>query len=166
MNSNTLRVRQTALLACILLITSCSHKLIKYAPEPVYDTSDITITCDATEGNKGLLDFKKNVYVHVGLITNKSFNRNDWKFVLFDWGSTDARALATPAGDNKWTYSIKNIRQFFKVPNDEKITDLVILFRAGECFDSHCKVLRNADESDIYIPVSDKTVLLSDATIK
>ncbi len=158
----TFRFPVSLVLSLMILASSCG-KLVKWTPDPVTDTGEVEITCDATEGNKGLLDYNKDVYVHVGLITNKSVNRNDWEFVLFDWGSKDPRALATPAGKNKWKYKISNIREFFKVGNDEKILNLVILFRAGECYDTHCRALRNADESDIYIPITDNTVTLSDA---
>ena len=159
MNKRTSQLLPLSFLACLIIFSSCG-KLVKWNPDPLLDTSDVVITCDANDGNKGLLNYEKNVYVHLGLITNKSVNRNDWQFVLFAWGATDPKALATPLGDNKWSYSIKNIRQFFKVANDEKIINLVVLFRSGECYDNHCKVLRNADESDIYIPVTDKTVIL------
>ena len=122
------------------------------------DTSDVTITCNARSGNKGLVNFEGDVYVHIGLITNKSNNQNEWRYVKFKWGSREMMAKATPDGSSQWSYSISNIRKFFGVSDDEKIISLAILFRSGACIDVHCKVLRNVDGSNMYIPIKDETV--------
>jgi hypothetical protein len=64
--------------------------------------------------------------------------------------------MAEPAGKNKWTYSIRNVRRFFRVPKDEKIYKIAVLFRSGICTDAYCKVLRSAEGNNIYIPVNDQ----------
>ena len=137
----------------LLVLVGCSTPLIETTPGEVTDTSSVTITCSAEQGNKGLLDFKESVYVHVGLITDSSINSNHWRYVKFKWGTTDKAALAMPAGKNKWTYEIPNIRKFFGVVEHEKIQKLAILFREGNCYDTLCRALRNPDKSDIFIPV-------------
>ena len=137
-----------------VLNTGCSSPLIETNPEIVTDTSAVIVTVDGNRGNKGLLDYNGPVYVHVGLVTDSSISPTFWRYVKFKWGSTDEAALATPAGKNKWTYQIPNIRTFFAVPQNERIQKLAILFREGNCLDTFCKVLRNADKSDILIPVS------------
>lgn len=141
------------LITSVFLLTDCSSPLIETDPGIVTDTSNVTISCDATKGNKGLLDFKGLVYVHVGLITDSSISPRYWRYIKFKWGSTEQEALAKPAGENKWTYKIPNIRKFFAVPENEKIQKLAILFREGNCIDTACKTLRNADKSDIFIPI-------------
>lgn len=142
---------------CPLLITSCSE-LLETHPKHITDTSDVVITCDATRGNKGLLDYHGNVYAHVGLITSKSEHQDDWRYVKFKWGSRESQALATPAGKNKWTFTIKNIREFFAVDPDEKIISLAILFRSGACIDIYCRVLRKENGDNIYVPVDDVSI--------
>lgn len=139
-----------------MFLASCSAPLIEFDPENITDTSDITITCNAETGNKGLKDFKGNVYVHLGLITDSSSHHNEWRYVKFNWGSTEEAAEAKREGDNSWSYQIKNLRQFFGVPANEKIFRMGILFRQGNCIDTNCLVLRNADKSDIYIPISEE----------
>jgi hypothetical protein len=148
----------TATVLCAFLLSGCS-KLIETTPDPVTDTSDLTITFDATKGNKGLMDYSGDVYVHVGLITNKSEHKDDWRYVKFAWGSRDSLARATPVGNNKWEYTIGNIREFFDVEENEKVNKLAILFRSGACIDVHCKVLRNEDESNIFIPILDQSAV-------
>ncbi len=143
--------------ACLLLAASCRTELIETNPGVVTDTGSVTITCNAGEGNQGLLDYPGDVYVHVGLITSKSRFADDWRYVKFKWGSRQQEARATPAGKNQWTYAMGNIRQFFGVPGDEKIFRIAILFRSGGCVDAYCKVLRSAGSGNLYIPVNDKT---------
>ncbi len=142
------------IIACTLLLPSCSTPLIETTPGTLTDTSSVTILCNASEGNQGLLDFTGPVYVHMGLITDSSLHSNEWRYVKFQWGSTEDSALATPAGKNKWSYTIPNIRKFFGVDKTEKIIKLGLLFREGNCIDTFCKVLRNADKTDMFIPIS------------
>ena len=96
------------------------------------------------------------MYVHVGVITNLSTGPTNWRYSKFTWGSTEAAALATSAGTNKWSYTINNIRTFFGVPAGETILKIAILFRAGNCTD--CLAQRNADLSDMYVPVYDNNL--------
>jgi hypothetical protein len=141
-----------------ILLSSCKDSpALNWTPERLTDTSDVNIIGDANFGNKGLLDYEGDVYVHVGLITDKS-NNNAWRYVRFKWGSREVNAKATPLGKNKWSYSIPNIRKFFAVEKDERIVSIAILFRSGACVDVHCKVLRNLDASNMYIPIADETV--------
>ena len=141
-------------IATSLSYISCSSRLVETVPEIITDTSAVVITANASQGNKGLLDYKGPVYVHIGLITDSSIGPTYWRYVKFKWGSTEEAALASPAGNNKWTYKIPSIRNFFAVPENERIQNLCILFREGNCIDTFCKVLRNADKSDILIPIA------------
>jgi hypothetical protein len=139
-------------------LAACAPKPVEAYPEMPTDTDDVTITCDGRAGNAELLDHTGNVYVHVGLITSKSIHGDDWRYVKFRWASLQPEALATPAGSNHWTYSIRNPRKFFGVAPDERIFRVAVLFRTGGCIGSYCKVLRTAEGKDFYIPVRDQTV--------
>ena len=138
----------------MLFSLGCSTPLVKTTPDDFSDTSDVTITCDANKGNKGLLNFQGPVYIHLGLITDSSIHPNEWRYVKFSWGSTEEAALTKPAGKNKWTYEIPNIRKFFAVPHNEKILKIAVLFRQGNCIDTLCSTLRNEDKSDILLTVN------------
>ena len=150
-------MKRIFLLLCVFLFANfCQSQLLSWTPEFPKDNDNVTITVDATKGNQGLLGFAGNVYVHVGVITNLSTGPTNWRYSKFTWGSTEAAALATPAGTNKWSYTINNIRTFFGVPAGETILKIAILFRAGNCTD--CLAQRNADESDMYVPVYDNNL--------
>ncbi|HEU4471200.1 MAG TPA: alpha-amylase family glycosyl hydrolase [Flavisolibacter sp.] len=132
--------------ACSL---SLNAQLLTWTPAFPKETDAITITVDATKGNRGLLNFTGNVYVHVGAITNLSTGPSNWLYAPFTWGSTEGAALATPDGPNKWKYTINNPRIFFNLAAGEQLRHIAILFRAGSC--SNCQAQRNSDGSDMYI---------------
>ncbi|RTL59018.1 MAG: hypothetical protein EKK37_11935 [Sphingobacteriales bacterium] len=142
------------LLISAFWLSSCSSPLLAWNPDPVSDSSTVTITCNAEKGNQGLLNFEGPVYVHVGLITDSSRSANEWRYVRFKWGSADPEAEAKKVRKNRWSYTISNIRRFFGVKGNEKISGIAILFRAGNCFDTDCSVLRNENKSDMVIPVT------------
>jgi len=145
------------LVPVFLFANFCRSQLLTWTPDFAKDNDNITITVDATKGNQGLMGFSGNVYVHVGVITNLSTGPTNWRYSKFTWGSTEAAALATPAGTNKWSYTINNIRTFFGVPAGETIQKIAILFRSGNC-SSDCSAQRNADGSDMYVPVYDNNL--------
>jgi hypothetical protein len=145
-------MKRISVLLCIFLFANfCHSQLLIWAPDFSKDNDNITITVDATKGNQGLLGFAGSVYVHIGVITSLSTGPSNWRYSKFTWGSNEAAALAPPAGTNKWSYTINNIRTFFGVPAGETIQKIAILFRAGNCTD--CLAQRNADQSDMYVPV-------------
>lgn len=146
-------IKNPGILFIFLVLCGCSTPLIEVNPREITDTSTVIITCNAEKGNKGLMNFEGPVYVHVGLITDSSIGPAYWRYVKFKWGSTDEAALAKPAGKNKWTYEIPNIRKFFAVAENEGIEKIAILLRQGNCIDTLCKTLRNEDKSDMFISV-------------
>lgn len=146
------------LLAILLILTGITvdAQLLRWSPAFIQDTSaSITITCDATKGNKGLLNYTPatDVYVHIGVITSASTSSSDWKYVPFTWGTTNPAANAPAAGTNLWRYTITGgLRSFFNITNpSEKILKIAILFRNGNGSIKQT----NADGSDMYIPVYD-----------
>ncbi len=125
-------------------------QLLSWTPAFAKESDNLVITLDATRGNAGLLNYAGNVYVHIGLITSKSNNGDDWKYVLFDWGTSPAAGRATLVATNKWTYTVTNIRNFFNVTDPtETIEAIAILFRSAD----GNTVQRNADGSNMYVPV-------------
>lgn len=144
------------LVAGLLFSVNGLAQLLSWVPDFPKDNDNIEITLDATKGNQGLLNYSpvSDVYVHVGVITNLSTGPTDWKYVKYTWGTTTAAAQAVSLGSNRWRYNITNIRSFFGVPGGENILRIAILFRNG----GGTAVQRNADGSDMYIPVYDNTL--------
>ncbi len=121
--------------------------------------ANIVITVDATKGNQGLLNYSQtnDVYVHIGLITNFSTDSTKWQHAPFTWGTTNAQAHCPSLGNNKWQYIIAGgLRTFFGVTDpNEHIQKIAILFRNG----SGSQAQRNANQSDMFIPVYDNSIV-------
>lgn len=142
-----------------MALSNAHAQLLSWSPEFIQETSTpVEITVDGTYGNKALQGFATvtDVYVHIGVITTASTSNSDWKFSKFTWGTTNGAANATSLGSNKWKYTITGgLRTFFGLTNpSEKILKIAILFRSG----NGNTVQRNADGSDMYIPVYDNGV--------
>ncbi len=132
-------------------------QLLQWSPSYLKESSGtVSITCDATRGNQGLMGYTPvtDVFVHIGVITNLSSSSSDWKYVVNNNFNAPAAIVQTnSSGSNKWTLNINGgLRAFFNITNgSEKIQKIAILFRSG----NGNKVQRNSDESDMYIPVYD-----------
>jgi glycosidase len=116
------------------------------------DASTVVITADASKGSRGLFNHTaSDVYVHTGVTTNLSANSTDWKYVKFNQNFTvpNPSLQATSLGNNKWSFTIANIRDYYGVPAGETILKINILFRSGD----GSKKLANIDGSDMYIQV-------------
>ena len=144
------------ILSFILLLSCAAAKaqLLSWSPDFIKETTvNNSITMDATFGNKAMSGYTGSVYVHIGIITNLSSSSGDWKYVKFTWATADANALCTSLGASKWKFTIaSNLRTYFGVTSGaETIKKIAILFRSA---DGNI-VQRNADGTDMYIPVYD-----------
>lgn len=141
-------------IVCFFMLFTAKAQLLTWSPNFVQETSsNVEITCDATYGSQGLLNYTptSDVYVHIGCITSLSTSPSDWKYSKFTWATTNVAANCTYLGTNKWKYTITGgLRTFFGISNaSEKILKIAILFRNG----AGSKVQRNGDGSDMYITV-------------
>lgn len=124
--------------------------LISSSPEFPGDNESFTLTFDAAKGDKGLSGFGGDVYIYAGVITDKSTGPSDWKYVKSPaFNAADPSAKMTPLGNGKYTINISP-RSFFGVPGGEKILSIAMLFKNAD----GSKITRNADGSDIYMPVT------------
>ena len=150
-------MKQLYTFGVILLFSySVSGQLLSTYPAfPTEADTSVQIIADAHFGNQGLLNYTptSDVYVHIGVITNKSTSATDWRYVHSQWGTTDPAYQCSYAGNSRWTYSIhQDLRSYFGITDtSEHIQQIAILFRNG----SGSQALRNADGSDMYIPVYD-----------
>lgn len=140
--------------AFVFTFSQSFSQLLSWTPDFIQESSTpIVITMDANYGNKGLLNYATttDVYVHIGVITSLSATSSDWKYSKFTWGTANASAQATYLGNNKWSFTITGgLRTFFNITNStETVKKIAILFRSG----NGNTVQRNADGSDMYIPV-------------
>jgi len=145
-------MRIFVLLCCLLAAVSAHAQLLRTTPVFTTETtSSITIFADATKGNKGILNITGDIFVHIGAITSLSTSSSNWRYVPVAWGVADNKVKCTKLTNNVWSFTISGgLRNFFGMTNaSETIQKIAILFRDA----SGSQVLRNADASDMYIPV-------------
>lgn len=147
-------IRKKLLLLIFLLpVLPVFAQLVTVEPAFPKETGQIVITVDCTQGNKGMMDYANtnDAYIHIGVITSASANRGDWKYVKFAWGTPDAAARFTSLGNNRYQYTINNLRSWLGVPVGETITHIAFLLRNG----IGSQVQRNAntslDQGNMYL---------------
>ena len=160
-------MKKTLTLIALVIVTATKAQLLvgSNGSTPFLSDSALfwSITVDANYGNKALLAYTPttDVYVHMGLITNKSTSSSDWKYVSTKWATVKPAtgAINAPsAGTNKWALTItgQTLRSYFGITDaTERILKVAILYRNG----AGAIVQRNADGSDMYVNVYDTTNL-------
>jgi glycosidase len=135
-----------------LLVTLCRLSFAQVTTNPALpdESMAVTITFDATQGSGGLKDFTGDVYVHTGVITNKSTSSSDWKYVIGSWGNNITQPKLTRVSPNIYTLSISpDIRSFYKVPAGETIQQMAFVFRSADA----TKEGKAAGGKDIFVTV-------------
>lgn len=130
--------------------------------EPAFPRADeaVTIYFDATQGTGGLENCGCTVYVHTGVITDKSSSSSDWKYVPTSWGVANPDwAMELVAGEtNIYKYEVTpTIRDYYGVPNSEVIEKLALVFRNGD----GSKEGKDEGGSDIFYDVNNSTGLVT-----
>ena len=121
-------MKQLAIFLFVFLIGAPIYAQI-VSIDPVFPKRDemVTITYDASQGNGGLVGVDQ-VYMHTGLITNTSTSGSDWKYVVGNWGTDDARVKMTNIGNDMHQLSYV-INDFYGVPESVEIEKLAFVFR-------------------------------------
>lgn len=141
------------LLLLILVFLNVSAQLITVSPAFPKEGDQVTIIFDAAKGNKGLQDYTGDVYIHTGVITDKSTGPGDWKYVPMTWNSNTPAYKLTALGNNKFEYKITNLRTFYNVPAGETIKKIAMVFRSynpsGNALEGKASDL-GVDQGNIY----------------
>ena len=94
-------------------------------------TQDVVITIN-TAGTS-MDGFSGQMYAHTGVLTNKSSNTGDWKYVKANWSTNTEACRLTNLGNNRWQLTIKGgPRAFYGVPASESIEYLAFVFRSAD----------------------------------
>ncbi|WP_222840602.1 DUF4961 domain-containing protein [Hymenobacter puniceus] len=121
--------------------------------DPVFfqDTTPITLTYDATRGNGALAGFTGPVYIWTGVITERSTNDTDWKYVKSpSFNQPDPAAQMTRSTTNPNLYTISfTPRTFYGVPATERMLKLAMIFKNADG-----SVVGRGDGGDILINIS------------
>jgi len=111
---------------------SATSQVIRISPEKPSFSEEVTLTFFADHGNKELLDYDEEIYVHTGLITTNSENMGSWKHVIADWGDNDKSPKLTRIDDN--TYQLRfSISSLYGVPvTGGNVIALAFVFRNAD----------------------------------
>ena len=141
--------RLTGLLLTLLALATHAQAQVTTSPVFFTDTTPVTITYDATQGNAALKDFTGEVYIWTGTVTNLSANNTTWRNVHSpNFGAADASALMTRDASNPNLYRITfTPRSYYPIPGAETLLRLGMIFKnaAGTI------VGRAAGGSDIFV---------------
>lgn len=136
---------------CLLVLVALGYMPMsaQVSCDPVFPTIDdnVTIYYNALEGN-GALNNITPVYIHTGVITDKSTSPGDWKYVATTWAQANPASTMEFVSANLWKKTI-NIRTFFNIPAGETVLKLAFVFRNG----SGSIVGRASGGSDIFYDV-------------
>ena len=108
------------------------NQILVSTPNFPKENESVTIFFDASKGTAGLKDCACSIYLHTGVITDKSTSNADWKYVQTTWGVVNPtwEMKQVPGKPNIFSFEIKpSIRSFYKVPAGEKIISMAFVFR-------------------------------------
>jgi hypothetical protein len=111
----------------LLLAYTANSQIVKIFPPNPTLSDTVTLTFDATQGNKALCDIRGQVFVHTGLITSESNGDNDWKFVSTKWNANDPTTLMKSVEKNIYTYKF-TINSLYKPHANTKIEKLAFVY--------------------------------------
>jgi len=117
-------------------------------PNPPVDT-EVTVYYNAAGGNKSLAGYSGELYLHTGVITNKSIDGHDWKYVVGNWGTADEKVRMKREQADLYSFKMK-IREFYKLGPDDIAQQLAFVFRNAD----GTLVGKTADNEDITVPVN------------
>lgn len=135
----------------VLAVAATKGQVVSSVPAFAVENAAVTLTFDATLGNKGLMGFAGDVYAHIGVITNLSTGDSDWKYVKAAWNVNIAACKLTPLGNNKWQLVISpDIRSYFGITNsNETVKKIALVFRSAD----GSKTGRDTGDKDIFVTV-------------
>jgi hypothetical protein len=135
-------------LAIVCLVsTQAFSQVVTYTPNYVTANDSITIIFNASQGN-GALAGADSVWIHTGLITDRSTSTSDWHYKKRAYAFPDSAVLMTKIATNVFRIKFK-VNSWYGFNTQEKVRALAMVFRnrAGT------QVGKNADGTDIFIPL-------------
>ncbi len=144
------KLRIVLIFGFLLLFAQLTQsQIIWLKPENPRINDSVTLFYDATQGNKALINLKRNLYLHTGVITNRSLDGHDWKYVVGNWGTDDKRVLMTRENENLYSYKFV-ISTMYKLNPEDIAQQLAYVFRNQD----GTLVGKTVDNDDITIAVN------------
>lgn len=115
-------------------------------------TDSVILTYNTNTGNRALLNYDGTVYLHTGVITDRSIDGGDWKHVTGNWGEADERVKMKSIGNGMHEFRFV-INSFYNLQPDEIVQQLAFVFRSED----GSRVGKTKNNEDIFLPVNDYT---------
>lgn len=144
------------IIICVLTLSiqRANAQLIWTSPPIPLESSPVTVNFDATQGNGGLINYPGEVYAHTGVITDQSTSPSDWKYVKTNWGINSPATLLVRISPNIYQLQVSpDIRDYYGVPQNEKILKMAFVFRSGVQVGGQWLVGKTSTGGDIFIDV-------------
>ena len=144
-------MKRIPFLLLFLMGAALQAQVLTLTPVFPKETDTVTIVYNAKLGNAALVGVSQ-VYAHTGVITTLSTSGSDWKHVVGNWGTADARTKMTSLGNDKWQirYHVKDFyAQAGAFATNETVLQLAFVFRNAD----GSKVGRSAAGTDIFTPI-------------
>lgn len=117
----------------LLSIISLEGQVITTDPIFPTEADSVKIIFNASQGNSGLAGYSDEMWAHTGVLTDKSSSGTDWKYVVAGWSENTDKAKLISLGNDLWELNIgPSIREFYEVPDGEKIEKLAFVFRNSD----------------------------------
>ncbi|MCB9250935.1 MAG: T9SS type A sorting domain-containing protein [Flavobacteriales bacterium] len=142
--------KQIAFILLSLVFGSAEGNVVECQPAFPVVNDTVTIIFNASEGNGALKGTLEEVYIHTGLITEKSTSNTDWRYVQGNWGTDDSKVKMVSIGGDLYKFKF-HIRSFYGLPSGENALKLAFVFRNKD----GSKVGRAEDNSDIFYEISE-----------
>ena len=126
-------------------------QLITTNPSFATDDQAVTIIFDAAQGNKGLMGYTgDDVYAHTAVITDLSPTGTNWRYKKADWQINLHECKLTRTGTDIYELVMSpSIREWYGVPEEEKILKMAFVFRNSD----GSKSGRDIGGTDIFVDV-------------
>lgn len=147
------------LLAAVALLAGAlgmNAQVVTTEPSPLQeDSQNVVVYFHADQGNMGLKDQPAStaLYAHTGVSTIDGNGKvSDWQYVPATWNTNLPKCKLEYVSANLWKLNIGDIRTFYGVPADIRISKLCFVFRNA----NGTKEGKGTGNTDILVPVSDK----------
>ena len=126
--------RRLAVLLLTLVAWTTQAQVVTTSPVFFTDTTPVTITFDATQGNGALANFTGPVYIWTGTVTSLSSSNTNWRNVHSpSFGAADPTALMTRDASNPNLYRITiTPRTYYPIPAAETLLRLGMIFKNAD----------------------------------
>ena len=118
---------------------AAGESVARMDPYEAFSDEPVTIYFDLNLGNQRLAGYQGDIYVHTGVQTNlndlEAEFPYDFSYQIGEYGDNDVNPKLEMVAENYYKLDIPtSIREFYGVPDDEEIYNLVFVLRSQDTF--------------------------------